>query len=943
MKNKFLFFCLVGIFAIGSTSFFVNDDGLVSQKKYSPRTTYSQGFNEELQYLRLIRNNQITGKINPTDIFNAQKYVNALSQSNQKGSLDLQWEEIGPNNVGGRTRAILIDKNNPNTLYAGSVSGGLWKSTTAGSSWIKINDMADNLIVASIAQDKDGNIYVGTGEGLIYPHADNNGGSGFIGKGIFKSTNGTNFTLLTSTIPTIINNNDVEWACVNKLACDPVSGRIYAATNNGLRMSDDGGIMWTNPVKYPSTSSYTENATDVDVASDRTVVASVGNKCFISPLGNDATFINHSNTGDTNLPVLPLATTSHARIELAIAPSNPKYMYCSAADENGDLKNIYQSIDKGKTWKIIGPGGSALFVPFGSTHQGWYDNTIVVHPNNPELILLGGIDMWLWENGKTWTQKTINSLIHSNHHVYVFHPTNSAIFYVGSDGGISKTINGGVTFQTINTNYNVTQFYSVACDRDGKVMGGTHGNGTQYIDMTLSGNQKMNGKKLYGSDGGWSAFSNINPDVFFATTHYGTTGRSANKGVDFSSFISARMTNVSIGKSDGAAFITPTLSWETTNDIYSNDYVTYCGTSDFDIGQTITANSKNNAYPFNYVLPVKLLRGDTIIVKDIVQSKFFLGARDAVWMTREALNFAKAPAWFKIATLSGTTQTMAISLDGNYLFAGTSNGNLYRISNIRLAYDSLSTDITSPFSVIETTKLDFASDERVITSIAVDPTDANHIVVTLGNYGNTVYIYESKNALDQTPTFTSKQGTLPAMPIYASLIELNNPNTVIIGTEYGVYATDNISATTPTWTDENIKGMAHVPVFMIRQQTSNINVSNYGMIYIGTHGRGIFKCAKYVGIDDNFKNLSTTKPDMKVYPNPVIDNASISFNLYKSAHVYLKVYDISGKLVKSMDLAQMNAGYHQESLNCSDMSKGVYVIKLVADKYSTTTKFFKLK
>jgi len=199
-------------------------------------------------------------------------------------------------------------------------------------------------------------------------------------------------------------------------------------------------------------------------------------------------------------------------------------------------------------------------------------------------------------------------------------------------------------------------------------------------------------------------------------------------------------------------------------------------------------------------------------------------------MTKQALDFSKRPDWYQIASINGIVQSIAYSSDGNHLFVGTQQGGLYRISGIQDGYDSTTIDITSNQCLI--TKDTLNNFGRFITSISVDPSDANRIIVTLGNYGNySSWIYYSNDALSSTPSFNSKQGDLPDLPVYASLIEMNNSNTVIIGTDYGIFATNNILAPSPSWTSE-YNGMDTVPVFMIRQQTSK----NPGAISMSVDG-----------------------------------------------------------------------------------------------------------
>jgi len=950
MKNKRLILSLTSALLVCSVVIFFTFSANEKSQKYTPRKAKihnQQGIKGAMEYIASIRNNQVTGEIDHNDIKKARKEVEAFAQSsNNKGVLNLTWEEKGPDNIGGRTRAILIDKDNPNIMFAGSVSGGIWKSTTAGSSWIKLNDMAENLAISCIAQDKFGNIYYGTGESFAPGGGIANGSTGFIGKGVFKSTDGNTFTLLSST--------STNWDFINEIACDPVNGRVYMATNKGLRYSDNQGTSWTLATGTPANA----NVEDVQVASDQSVAASISRRCYISTNAG-ASYTNQSagQTGD-------LPSTGISRLELAYAPSDPNYIYASLAASDRQLLGIYRSTDKGDTWSVIGPGGSQTFQPF--RNQGNYDNTIRVYPNNKDKILLGGIDLWEWHLGGTWTQKTLwflnpkSSLyIHADQHTYVFNPTNPDIIYSGSDGGISRSVDGGQHWHTRNINYNTVQFYTVACSHDDKVMGGTQDNGTLAIDGY--GNTPMNARKIQGGDGGWCAFSHIYPYAYFTTVYYGGLLRSPDIGITKRSFFSNRIENLGdTGTGAFASFVTPLLLWENVNDQNAQDTIAIVADTNYPAGTEVTVLSKTLSYPIKHTLTSAVIQGETIYIKDVVQSKFFVGLNGGVYMTRQVLDFSKIPDWYKIASVSGTSQCMAYSKDGDVLFVGTKSGNLYRISNLSLSYDSVNTDIVSANSVIEVKKLSNLNVSRPITSIAVDPTDANHIVVTLGNYGNTVYIYRSTNALDTSasgPTFYSRQGNLPKFPVYASVIEIINNNTVIVGTEYGVYLTKNINSPSPSWSDENT-GLAHVPVYMIRQQTNNFpyksitltiqgeqftltfpQTENYGTIYVGTHGRGIFKTENYLSIKQPQPTIVSAKPTLSLYPNPVSDLANISINLENSAKTTINIYDISGRIVKTMDLGQKSAGTHKISIDCNDLSNGTYIAQMIAGKEKIASKF----
>jgi hypothetical protein len=147
----------------------------------------------ESEYFTLIRNNQVTGQIDPADYLKAMQQIEEEKINRTGHGFDLDWKVIGPNNLGGRTRAILFDNRDPSgqTVFAGSVLGGIYTSSTGGAKWQKIPNECVNMNVSCITQAGNGDIYAGTGEAFTveeYTVLDEWGYSGgLFGQGIFKS------------------------------------------------------------------------------------------------------------------------------------------------------------------------------------------------------------------------------------------------------------------------------------------------------------------------------------------------------------------------------------------------------------------------------------------------------------------------------------------------------------------------------------------------------------------------------------------------------------------------------------------------------------------------------------------------------------------------------------------------------------------------------------
>ncbi len=428
-----------------------------------------------LGYMALIRNNQVSGVITPDDLNRVQNQLSSFNYS--RSTTNMVWRQLGPNNFGGRTRAIIFDNQDAtaNTIIAAGVTGGLWKSEDLGISWHKTNGTNYNLNVSCMVQDANGVIYAGTGESFaaetVSGLAEMGFSSGFVGRGIYKSNVGGDFELINSTNPQFISDT-CDWAFVNELAIDN-NNRLYAATNSGVKFSDDEGVSWGIPsysydtlltnvnrtyqivcdsfeivsgsiVLYGSdtTSSVIDttknttvanefelfgNATDVAVNNSGSVVITVDNKCYVldeaknifrnvsaSPtnpdiMHNDSIFTTVSistlyNKVDTtysevtgawgfykDLNQSKLPESGVTRIELAFAPSDANILYASVINLEGGLYNIYRSDDKGVNWRIVQPGSASVSIFNG---QGVYDNTLTVFPENPDKILLGGVDAW---------------------------------------------------------------------------------------------------------------------------------------------------------------------------------------------------------------------------------------------------------------------------------------------------------------------------------------------------------------------------------------------------------------------------------------------------------------------------------------------------------------------------------------------------------------------
>ncbi|MFK7922650.1 MAG: hypothetical protein AB8H47_11875 [Bacteroidia bacterium] len=439
----------------------------------------------------------------------------SLNASSTRGDITaLQWDERGPNNVGGRTRSILIDANDPNgnTIWAGSVSGGLFKSTNiAGGDpqWQAIDDLFENLAVNAIAQDplNPNNIYFGTGEGWFNADA-------LRGLGIWKSSDGGNtWTQLPST-------TNAFFYYTQDLVVD-ASGVVFAATRNGgLQRSTDGGNTWTRILGSGLQGANNNSAADIEIAANGDMYCTLG-------VQNSGGIYKSTDSGNNwNRLSAGLPSSGFERIEIACAPSDVNRLYALfQSSSSSECLGIYRSDNAGDSWTAV-DNPSAVGMSSFTRNQAWFDLICAVDPNNPDVVWIGGVDLLRSNNGgQSWTQMTQwfggsgLPYVHADQHQIVYAPGNSSIMYFGNDGGVWRSNNGGNTIVEKNIGYNVTQFYSGAIHPNAGedyFIGGTQDNGTQQF--TQPGLNATN--RAYGGDGGFAHIDEDEPNIQITATTY---------------------------------------------------------------------------------------------------------------------------------------------------------------------------------------------------------------------------------------------------------------------------------------------------------------------------------------------------------------------------------------------------------------------------------------
>ncbi len=300
----------------------------------------------------------------------------------------LTWEERGPNDVGGRTRAIMFDPNDAQNkkVWAGGVAGGLWYTddiTDVAEPWHNVDDFWANLAVSSMAYDptNTNTFYVGTGEGFFNFDA-------LQGGGVFKSTDGgVTWNQLPSTTGS-------TWRQVQDVVVTDV-GTVLAATRegDGVQRSTNGGASWT-PVLDSGTGASTSRAADLEIASNGDIYATMGvfSTDGVWKSDDDGATWTKLNTGANGFP-----TSGFSRVEIALAPSDSNRIYAVTQDASSyGVGGMYRSEDGGANWTSMalpvdcdGGIGSDF-----TRSQAWYDLILAVQPDDEEVFLAGGVDLF---------------------------------------------------------------------------------------------------------------------------------------------------------------------------------------------------------------------------------------------------------------------------------------------------------------------------------------------------------------------------------------------------------------------------------------------------------------------------------------------------------------------------------------------------------------------
>jgi photosystem II stability/assembly factor-like uncharacterized protein len=458
------------------------------------------------------------GKIIPPGAYQRALYQKSLlpEDRNVQGSptAAINWVSVNPiglfylrtnnNYISGRTNSIAFHPSNPNIIYIGAAQGGVWKTTDGGLNWTALTDNLSTLACGDVVVDQSNPdiLYLGTGE-LNYS------GDSQYGDGIFKSTNAGATWFQVATVS--------YGSRFSQLAIDPSNSNVvYAAGNLGVYKTTNGGTNWEN-----TSSGSNANCVIIDPTNTQVV--------FITTGGTSSGVVRKSTNGGTTWFTLSGGLPGPSgRIQLAISNSSHNVIYASIAQSGGALRGLYRTTDGGDNWTLQNSTTNYL----GS--QGWYDNAVVVHPSNPDYVIVGGLDIYAsTDAGVTLTIKsqwaTTNPSLFSHADIHALR-FNGSVLYCCSDGGVYKSPDNANSWSDLNQTLSTLQYQSA--DYDVTNVNNIHG-GTQDNNKEYSTNGGANWVQRTTGDGGYTIIDPVNPAYIYGQYVNGSCQRSANFGVSY--------------------------------------------------------------------------------------------------------------------------------------------------------------------------------------------------------------------------------------------------------------------------------------------------------------------------------------------------------------------------------------------------------------------------
>jgi len=477
------------------------------------------------------------------------------------------WHSIGPSATvsawypfwgltSGRVNSVAVSPANSSIVLVGSSTGGIWRSTNGGDTFAPVSDNQVDLAVGSLAFSKSSPEIAYAGMG------DTKGG--YLGSGVLKSTDeGKTWTRVS-------NGSLPSPGSIGKLEIDPAnSNRLYVAqyskvaaskvTSSGLYFSNDGGVNWNR----------------VLAGAPRDVVIDPGNSQIVyaglSRIDKDTDpqlgLYRSTDSGSTwaNLFTAQYDLTRRRDVRVAVSPANSRVVYAYFGGFVGTGTSLdahlQVSTDAGVTW-------TDRSLAAVDTAQLGYNTYLTADPRDASTLFIGSRDLfrstdggesWLnltrnfYDSGAGWQYAPGGSATHTDQHALAFSPANPNEYYVGNDGGVSKTTDNGESFRSLNATLTLTQFVGISLHPTDPAIsyGGTQDNGTQKRSADSQWSEVLSG------DGGHTVINPLDPSVVFMTYVRGDIFRVVNDGQNLDLQIASNATFGEFVQTPRLAFYPP--------------------------------------------------------------------------------------------------------------------------------------------------------------------------------------------------------------------------------------------------------------------------------------------------------------------------------------------------------------------------------------------------
>ncbi|MDX1910996.1 MAG: T9SS type A sorting domain-containing protein [Saprospiraceae bacterium] len=816
-------------------------------------------------------------------------------------AIPVYWEERGPNNVGGRTRGLIFDANDPTgrTVWAAGVSGGLWRTTNIDAAlptWTQADDFFDYLNITTLAQDPSNpnRMYFGTGEQGFANGIER-------GFGIWRSTNGG---ATWEALPATSGNSD--FFNVNKIVVDG-NGDLYVGTTGGFFRSTDGGD------SFQQLFGGTGSAQDVEV--------SASGQIFVGRNGGGVFQLQGNALVELNSPSFPAV---FSRVEIACAPGNAQVIYAAFEATDGTCAAVCVSTDGGATWNATAttPGVGDIC---------WYCFILAVDPNDINRIWLGAQSLvHSTDGGATWIPYPP---IHADHHAIVYRTGNSNEMVFGNDGGVYRCTNGANAAPAItpkNNSYNVTQFYANAMHPtagSNYLLGGTQDNGTPQF----TGGGLVNTAEAPGTsgDGGFCFIDQDDPNIQIASSQRQYFYVSNNGGAFF-----ANITPLN----NSALFITPADYDDAADILYFSDAgnrlgrmsgvgaantVTIENLTEMNGGQasalTVSPNTANRVY-------VGTTNGALLRIDDAHQN----GA-----VIVEDLNSPIADYISCILVEEGNENHIIIT-QSNY---GTN-------------------------SVWETTDggdnwVDIDNDlpDMPVRWAMFHPFDHDKLLLAteLGVW--------STDDLDGVNTQWWPTSNFGLANVRVDMLQYRASDHMVVAATHGrgMYETDYFNLLTTCVPSLNIAGAVAPGIYMAEDFIVSNGVINAGrkvIYHAGDHiqlqpgfqaRRGsnfwalIEECGITPAIADRQRNTTlspVTALSLQCRPNPVVQRLQIEYDIPNDGQLTLCVRDLQGRLIEMLVANESRrAGRYQLELDAGNYQAGIYLLCIQTERHAQSERF----